>query len=156
MPHTRFRNIHGHRPFSRHSRTQEVHLFNHMVGLFLSAAFLGNQYRCRISSFVPVRPSDIRALLYLLELALPLEGDHLIQIMSPHLSSTGVSGKIPVRSKHHVYMQQSLAVYESPTATRTIIWIYHRSIAGIALPGYGTICLIGGPISGSVQVLTLL
>ena len=42
-----------------------------MVGLFLPAAFLGNLYRCRISSFVPVRPSDIRALLYLLELALP-------------------------------------------------------------------------------------
>lgn len=95
-----------------------------MVGLFLPAAFLGNQYRCRISSFVPVRPSDIRALPYLLELALPMEGDHLIRIMSPHLSSTGVSGKIPVRSKHHVYMQQSLAVYESPTATRTTLRIY--------------------------------
>lgn len=146
MPHTRFRNIHGHRPFSRHSRTYEVHLFNHMVGLIVPVPFLGNLYRCRISSFVPVRPSDIRALSHLPESVILMEGIYLIRIMSPHHRSTGVSERIPVRSKHHVYMQQSLAVYESPTATRTIIWIYHRSIAGIALPGYGTVCLIGGPI----------
>jgi hypothetical protein len=105
--------------------------------------------------FVPVRPSDIRAPPHLLELALPMEGDHLIRIMSPHLRSTGVSERIPVRSKHHVYMQQSPAVYESPTATRTILRIYHRSIAGIALPGTGKTLPDRRTNSGSVQVLTL-
>jgi hypothetical protein len=52
MPHTGFRNIFIYLLFSRHSRTYEVHFFNHMVGLSLPAAFLGNQYRCRITSFV--------------------------------------------------------------------------------------------------------